>query len=436
MKPTSSSATSNPTRRVLSLGHNQGIFLVPLYQGISRHLPELQFDVLDFFTFGSGMDLGETAVFTNFLKSEPLRLNSALAGGIARAAKSGLLWKRPWWRLISGGGTFRELAREFATAIRAANFRATQQPPGGYDLYHFHLCIAESLRWIDGVPRSAKILCSFWGSDLMRTCGRYEYLHQSRTLERADAITLHSPEMREILLSKFGRQLRPKIHYTRFALHESFYEQIDQFRQHPAPVMALRQELGVPENRWLVVVGHNGNPANNHLEIIKALAAMPVANKSPAVWVFPLSYTASQDHTQAVEIAARNAGLDFRILTRYLSWSELAALRCATDLFIHLPASDALSGTVLEVLYAGSPVITAGWLPYSPYRRAQLPLLLVDEFSELPGLLSGIWQRRHALKAEVEASRPRIREHFSPNATLPAWVELYQTLLARSSSGD
>jgi hypothetical protein len=149
-----------------------------------------------------------------------------------------------------------------------------------------------------------------------------------------------------------------------------------------------------------------------------------------------MSYTASEGHTRAVELAARAAGLDFRMFTRYLGWPELAAFRCATDLMIHLPASDALSGTVLEVLYAGNPVITAGWLPYSPYRRARLPLLTVDDFSELPGLLAGIWKRRDALKAEAEASRPRIREHFFPHATLPGWVRLYQTLLALRTAVD
>jgi glycosyltransferase involved in cell wall biosynthesis len=341
-----------------------------------------------------------------------------------------LLWRRAWWRLASGGGTLRHFAQEFGTAIKTANFRAEQRPPGGYDLYHFHFCIADYVRWMDGVPPSARILCSFWGSDLMRASGRYEYLHQSRALERADAITLQSPEMREILLSKFGRHLQPKVHCARFSLHEPYYEMIDHIRQQSVPPTTLRQELGVSDDRWLVVVGHNGNPSNNHLEIIAALAGMTAADKSPAVWVFPMSYTASEPHTRAVELAARSAGLDFRILSRYLAWPELAAFRCATDLLIHLPASDALSGTVLEVLYAGSPVITAGWLPYSPYRQAALPLLNVDDFSELPGLLSGLWKRRDVLKAEAEASRPRIRKHFFPEATVPDWVRLYQKLLA------
>jgi glycosyltransferase involved in cell wall biosynthesis len=430
------SSTTDSHGRVLSLGLSQGIFLVPLYRGIAGHLPGVQFDVLDFFTFGAEMELEETKVFRKFLRTEPLRLNFALAQDTARAARSGLLWKRPWWRLTNGGGALRQLAREFAVAIRVANFEAHQRAPDGYDLYHFHFCSAECLRWIDGVPPSAKVLCSFWGSDLMRVSGRYEYLHQSRALERADAITLHSPEMREILLSKFGRHLQPKVHYTRFSLYESFYQRIDQIRQDSGPAKTLRQELGVPDDRWLVVVGHNGNPSNNHLKIIAALVGMTAADKAPAVWVFPMSYTSSEDHMQAVEVAARSAGIDFRIFTRYLAWPELAAFRCATDLMIHLPASDALSGTVLEVLYAGSPVITAGWLPYSPYRRAQLPLLTVDEFSELPGVLAGIWQRRDALKAEAEASRPRIREHFFPDATLPAWVRLYRTLLASRSSVD
>ncbi|MHB9006941.1 MAG: glycosyltransferase family protein [Limisphaerales bacterium] len=410
--------------------------MVPLYRAIAGQVSGLEIDVLDYFTFGADLDLGETGVFRKFLRTEPLRVNPALAAGIVRAARSGLLWKRPWWRMASGGASRRDLAREFATAIRAANFGADQRPPNGYELYHFHLCIAENLRWIDAVPPSAKVLCSFWGSDLMRTFGRYEYLHQSRALDRADAITLHSPEMREILLSKFGRHLGAKVNFAHVSIHETFYQLIDQVRQQPAPAAALRQELGVPENRWLVVVGHNGSPANNHLPTIAALAELPVTAKAAAVWVFPMTYNDESGHTRAVESAALSAGLDFRIFTRYLDWPALAAFRCATDLLIHLPVSDALSGTVLEVLYAGGSVLTGSWLPYSPYRRAQLPLQTVDDFSELPGRLAGLWPRREALRAEAEASRPRIREHFFPAATVPAWVRLYQSLLPPRRAAD
>ena len=95
----------------------------------------------------------------------------------------------------------KSVSSELISAARATAFRET------YDLYHFHFCVSKSFRYLDVVPADAKVICSYWGSDLLRSSGLFEYAHQMRALARADVITVQSVEMREILLSKFGRDL-------------------------------------------------------------------------------------------------------------------------------------------------------------------------------------------------------------------------------------
>ena len=142
-----------------------------------------------------------------------------------------------------------------------------------------------------------------------------------------------------------------------------------------------------------------------------------------------MTYLKDESHRLAVEKAAAAAGLECRFLTRYLDWQQLAAFRIATDILIHLPVSDALSGTVLEVVYGGNCVITGSWLPYSPFRKARLPLVTVDDFAELPSCASQTLLRLGELKRQAAGAHQRLREHFFAEATVPPWVEIYRRLL-------
>lgn len=421
-------------QRVLSLGLSQGSFLVPLYREISRRLPGIQFDVLDFFKLGQQVEFGEEQVFRHFHETVPTRLNLALVSGLVRACSRSDLWKRIWWRFVTSNWSWRTIAHDISSAVRAADFRVRQQALGGYHLYHFQFCDAEHLQFIEVVPDRAKMICSFWGSDLMRTDGLYEYFYQKRALERADAITLQSIELREILLAKFGRYLSPKVHCVRHPLNEKFYKLMDELLNQLERVHEFRRELNIPKERLLITVGHNGNPGNNHLPIIDALSRLSASEKAAAIWVFPVKFLKNESHIRAVEKAATAAGLEFRLITHYLDWAELAAFRVATDILIHLPVSDALSGTVLEVLYSGNCVITGSWLPYSPFRQARLPLVTLEDLSELSSCVSKTLLRLPELKREATEAHQRIREHFFAEATAPPWVGIYRDLLGLSMS--
>lgn len=416
------------TWRVLALGHCSSAFVVPLYREIHRRLPKVAFDVLDLIDFGTDVQLNEQEIFQCLHELQPARLSKAFVLGLVRAGFNIDLWRRLWWRILTKTGGVLENLREISFAARTASFSASNH----YSLYHFHFCDAEHLRFMGEVPAKAKVICSFWGSDLLRTHGVYEYVQQNRALHRADAITIHSPELREVLLAKFGRHLCSKIHCARFPANEEIYNAIDDVMVHPEVMDAFRSNLKMPPNRLLVCVGHNGNPANNHLPIINALSRLSVSQKAAAVWMFPMKFHKNEPHIRAVEAAATAAGLDFRLITDYLQGRKLAAFRLATDILIHLPISDALSATVVEVIYGGNCVITGSWLPYSPFRKAQLPLVTVDNCDELPVCISHTLSRMDELKRQANETRQRIREHFFGEAVMPPWIEIYRTLLGLS----
>src|SRR5690606_25004541 len=64
----------------------------------------------------------------------------------------------------------------------------------GYNFYHFHYCNPTNLKYLHHFPDGKKVICSFWGSDLMRETGVDNVFYVSKALEKADCITVQNAE--------------------------------------------------------------------------------------------------------------------------------------------------------------------------------------------------------------------------------------------------
>ena len=64
--------------------------------------------------------------------------------------------------------------------------------------------------------------------------------------------------------------------------------------------------------------------------------------------------------------------LSYSLFDKFLSLDELVKLRINSNVMIMMNNSDALSGSVSEALYAENLLISAIWLPYSPYRLEKI----------------------------------------------------------------
>ena len=411
--------------RVLLLGYIQGTFLVPFYQHIKRGLPELEVDVCDYCTLAPGGAKAASEVFSTFLQVPRIRADPPSLVSLARAGFGACLYGRLWRSLAVKPG---RMVHEFSRAAKIGYLQRliTQRTP--YNVFHFHMCSSDNAGYIDALPKGARAICSFWGSDLLRSHGLYNYWYQTRLLERCDLITIQAPELEEVVLAKFGRHLKPKIRRCFFPLDEDFYRLMDRLRDDKARRSQFRQFLGADPGMTVVAAGHNGNPQNNHLAIITALAGLPPDRKRSLLVVFPMTYGAHAEHQAAVRRAATDAGLNFRVLTDYVEAEQVALLRLTCDILIHVPVSDALCWTGLETMYAGNVLLAGSWLPYSPYRRAGVPYQVVDEIPELTAVLTSLWPRLNECKKEMDASRDRFRSHFFPEQTSRAWIEAYRSL--------
>lgn len=312
--------------------------------------------------------------------------------------------------------------KEYAFLIANKDFKT-------FDVLHFHFMQYSYLRSLFLLPKEAKVICSFWGSDLLRTADSFNHFVVYRALHRASLITCQTPEMKEIILAKFGRDLEPKIRICLFPLDRITYEYIDQYRNDENEIKRFKENFGFHSTKKNVLIGHNGNPANQQIKTLQCLAAF--AQYEEYHFVINLNYGCPPNELVAFkqELIQQLDCLkaSYFINEIYYSKKELALSRLATDIFIHVPISDALSGSVLEMLYADTTVITGSWLNYKTFKKAGLQYLEAETLDDIPNLFRNPDLINSKTKNQHDNRSP-INTHFSNDKIIVNWHEAYQEL--------
>jgi glycosyltransferase involved in cell wall biosynthesis len=327
---------------------------------------------------------------------------------------------------IRDGSLPRNLKHTFYQRLLWREYRRTlPRFFGRFDVFHWHCIDPSRLAALRLIPAGGKVVLQPWGSDLYRTSGVVEYTRQLHACRRADVITVASPEMREVLLAKFGRDLFPRTRLIRYGTEK--LETIDAVKR--AGNAALRR-LSMPPDKRIVCVGTSASRGNQHLEILRSLSRLPASIASRIGLVLPMTYGADPGYLAAVREAIPASVSDAVILDEPLSPEETAQLRCSTDVLIHLPISDAFSATMCECLYAGATMITGSWLPYSPLRVNGVHYREISDVSDVPDALRLVVEDYEHEERMTRTTPPIIRDLVSWQAVAPQWRSLYDELLS------
>lgn len=295
----------------------------------------------------------------------------------------------------------------------------------GYDLYHWHCFLPEYLPMLDWFPQRSKIIITLWGSDLYRTAGIEEYRRQLRACKRASAFTMGSIEMKETFLAKFGWQFEPKVRIVTYGMDH--LDRVDTARGSRDDFLTAH---GIAPDKITVAIGHSGIAPVQHLRALAEVGKLSPDLRSRLTVLLPMTYGAQPDYLEAVRQAALRAGVAFHIFDTFLSAEDTARLRVACDVTIHVPISDQFSAAMLEVLLAGSVLITGAWLPYSRLRLSGCHYHEVGSLTDLALKLEGVLENLDRERAKAQVNAHIIRKLGDWDQVLPVWTALYDELLS------
>ena len=413
--------------KIISLGNNQANWVANLYTAIIKKDGSFTYDADNYYSINENQNSKIPFKNTYSLKNEYSHSKYGLNYFFLFLSKN--FWKE--YRFIKTIGTKKQKKNFISLYFKGYLSNKIFFKKNNYDIYHFHFLKFEYLFQLFFLPQNKKIICSFWGSDLFRSNGIIQYYFQQKALKRANIITVQNEEMAEVVLAKFGRELKPKIKQLLFPLETTLFDTLDSYRFDTDKIIQFKKEiLNIPSTHKVVAIGHNANRLNNHLSILQHLNNLSNELKEETVFVFLMTYGEQNKNIYANELLnmCKRNNLQHHFFSEYLSITDLALLKLSTDVFVHLPDSDAMSGSLIEAAYAGNNIITGTWLPYSKFKKSGIQYSTISKYDDL---ITQLKTELNTPLSSVNVSKniKGIKAVFHEDAIAPEWIKAYKELL-------
>lgn len=398
---------------ILVIGSEVSDFLCPLYKKMQEHYP-FEIELIEPRKEWKNQELIDASFAAHHKIRFDLKLFSKAE--MLKAAMNPGFWKYFFQNL------------NIKEAIRSVLVNKQLSPlVQKADVVCFHNLSNHILWLLRFIPAHKKLVLSFWGSDLFLNNINYTYSIQSKALERASHIIVHTPEMRLIALSKFGWHLDQKITAV---LSTDFSEALKTYvlnsNHSGAYLSAFKAKHQIPEKNTVVVIGHSAHELDNHMLIIPQLAELDDAVKNACSFVFPMTYGNVGNYLSEVKAACQKHQINFIILDEFMSKQEAEQLKFASEILVRLSKCDAFSLSLCETLAAGNCVISASWLPYGNLRVFDVFYKEINDFNLLSTVLTDMIVQKENYRQRCAGNGNKILQFYEAQNSMHRLANIYR----------
>lgn len=234
--------------------------------------------------------------------------------------------------------------------------------------------------------KSKRLNLNIGGSDFYRaTCGERNYKY--RLIECADIIIAQTKETLQNFVAYYGENIEKQMVLLPYGI------EVLELINHCECVSKtiIKEKLYIPSDRIVITCGHNANEAHQHMKMIEALDRIPQNIKAQIICVFPMTYPeGNKEYISSVEAKLSETSLEYIVMTKFMSFQQMAEYARISDIMIHVQTTDQLSSAMLEQMYAGSIVIAGKWLPYKSLHDQGIFFLDVDNISDVTAMVCNV----------------------------------------------
>ena len=296
---------------------------------------------------------------------------------------------------------------------------------GNYDICHIHylddiyVLIASQI-----VKKSKKLVISIYGSDFYRAKW-WEKIIQYPIIKYANRITFNNKQTLEEFSKYFKKIDKDKLKIKKLGLVSlGILRNIEHISKKDC-----KKSFNISTNSLVVTCGNNTSQGNEHIKIIKSIEIVKHKLPDNILFLFPFTYKFDRKYYFKVKELLDKTNLNYKILTNFLSDYEVAQLRKSSDIMIHLPISDQLSGSMQESLYTGNIIITGDWLPYKILEEKGIFMLKVSSVGEVGEKLLYSVNNLKNLKESCKGNSQIILNISSWDKNIDDWIQMYLELL-------
>jgi hypothetical protein len=416
--------------KILLTGHMSFNLMAQFYGLLRDELPDAQIALYGLNRPGRSLNPEDYQLFDEVIMP-PVIVPETIRKGIFGFKWLTLLTKGDLWFCIKQLLRFR-LKQVYARLYSILEEQEKEQQIldkfAPFDIVNIHYLSPGYLKQTKYVQAHQKLALSFWGSDLFQETGKATYGTQLDALNKAQAVSLHTPEMEQIFLSKFGRHLKGKVHKTIFGCHEDRFNLVAKLQQETQKLKDFRGKYKIPTDKLIIQVGYSGGAGHYHFDIIDSLMEFSEILKDKVFLLVPTTYN-NQDteYFEKLKTKLENSIFEVAHLTEYLSDEEVLMLPIVSDVHINVRDADALNNAMMEALYSGNLLITGAWLPYGVLKRRNIAFAEVESITEIGALIKAYCEDRNEIY-QLTKNPELTKEAFSMQNHIVNWGNMYKEL--------
>lgn len=267
---------------------------------------------------------------------------------------------------------------------------------------------------------NAKLVFSYWGSDLLR-CNDRQLRFGGRFARRADFITFDNRDLELMFRKTYRWASKVPLKTILFGLPvlDIIREKLEEKTQED-----IRQKWGIPKEKTVIAIGYSATEAHQHIKILEQIRKLDSAVKEKIFLLLQMTYNGTPHYIRRVTDMAKETSCEYKVIRHFLDDYEVADLRIMTDIYVNAQTTDAFSGSVCENLFAGTILINAKWLRYQEFKDYNFKFLEFRKIDEIGQLI------KIAMKNEMDVSENKelVWQLRSWECCEPKWERMFQFL--------
>jgi|GEM_PF-4629084 len=301
-----------------------------------------------------------------------------------------------------------------------------------YDIVHLNGVYHTYCSFLSKLPQGKKLICSFWGSDLWWNSGLINYMQLQRILNRADTITVFTEEMKDLFITKFGRNYAEKTRVMLFGMNEEIRDFIMSHDKGQAKI-SFCDRYNIKATDLLVCISNNAARHRiQHDYLIELIMEnVPKHITDQIVFVIPFGYGSlnKEEDLNIITATLLKYKCQYVFITKYLELYEVAEMRNAVDIYIQTPLTDSFSMALLESILAKNICITGSWLPYRTIKINNVRLFEVNAIDEVPATMTRIIEDINNVINEIRFNAVNVAPIAFWDFTILEWARLVNDLV-------
>lgn len=270
-----------------------------------------------------------------------------------------------------------------------------------YDVINIHFPGADSPAVCCHARKSARVVTSIYGSDVLRS-GKRSLDAIEKLLVRSDTVTVANDCIKAKVSALFASRFDEKTEIVRYGsiAAAAIGETIARYAK-----AECKECFGFPKDRITVLCGYNGSRAQRHKEIIGEIVKLPEELRNKIYLVLQCSYGFDEAYGKELAEALAESKLDGEIVTEFMKGETLAKFRKSMDVFLNLQPTDVLSATMIEELESGTVVVKGDWLSYPDLEERNVYMRSIPDMKDLSSEMEIILENYSEEQQKAQVNR-------------------------------